>query len=630
MNRRRTDILIRATLIVALLVVCLNAWLAFRSVKILNDSQYWVAQTWQVIDTLERVIGSLKSAETGYRGFLVTGDSAYLAPYKSAVQEIPREFDELTSLTVDNPKRQDKIAAMRALVDKRIAVLQSAMGRLEAGEKDKTGLLKQSGTGKAELDQLRAMTTSMQREEQRLLVQRVAESHRARADSQLTILVVTVVDILLIALVLWLLNRERVLRRRTAATADRLAKLQSVIDVGLTKLSLAELIHSLLDRLGNVIGADGSVFCHWRDGEIEVAESSGVKATIGKRFKLEPGNPLYEAGSSRKLVTVEGGSAEIVPLEGMRREMHAILVLPILVSGEVAALLIAGRRENAFVNPDEDLLTFVADRIGMALDRAKIYEDEREARRLAEQSTAEVQLLNEELEERVQLRTAELAASNRELEAFSYSVSHDLRAPLRSIDGFSLALEEDFAHVMNAEGRDYIRRIRSGVQKMGQLIDALLQLSRITRSDLSREQVNISEIAADVARDLRAENPDRNLVFRIEPDLEANADPGLLRVALENLLGNAVKFSAHHSEALIEFGRSPETGEFFVRDNGAGFDMQYVDKLFHAFQRLHGERDFKGSGIGLATVSRVIQRHQGKIRAEGAVDQGATFWFTLG
>jgi light-regulated signal transduction histidine kinase (bacteriophytochrome) len=266
----------------------------------------------------------------------------------------------------------------------------------------------------------------------------------------------------------------------------------------------------------------------------------------------------------------------------------------------------------------------------MALDRAKVYEAEREARRLAEQSAAEVRLLNEELEERVQVRTAELAASNRELEAFSYSVSHDLRAPLRSVDGFSLALEEDFAHAMNEEGRDYIRRIRSGVQKMGQLIDALLQLSRITRSELSREQVNISEIAADVARDLRAENPDRNLVFRIEPGLEANADPGLLRVALENLLGNAVKFSAHHPEAMIEFGRSPETGEFFVRDNGAGFDMQYVDKLFHAFQRLHGERDFKGSGIGLATVSRVIQRHQGTIRAEGAVDQGATFWFTLG
>lgn len=631
MNIRRTENLIRTTLVVALLVVCLNAWLAFRSIKILNDSQQWVAHTWQIIDTLERIIGSLKSAETSYRGYLVTGDSAYLDPYQSAIQEIPQEFSELASITADNPKRKGEITAMHTLVDKRIAVLQSAMNRLEAGEKDKTGLLKESGTGKTEMDQLRTMTTSMKREEQNLLVQRVAESHRARADSQLTILVVTVVDVLLIALVLWLLNRERALRKRTAATADRLAKLQSIIDVGLTKLTLAELIHSLLDRLVKVIGADGAVFCHWHDGEIEVAESSGVSAKMGRRIKLERGNPLYEAGTSRQLITVESNSAESVPLEEMRREMHAIVVLPILVSGEVAALLIAGRRrENAFENEDKDLLNFVADRIGMALDRAKGYEAEREARRLAEQSMAEVQVLNEELEQRVQLRTAELAASNRELEAFSYSVSHDLRAPLRSVDGFSLALEEDFAEAINEEGRDYIRRIRAGVQKMGQLIDALLQLSRITRSELSREQLNLSELAEDVARDLRAANPERNLLFRIEPGLEANADPALLRVALENLFGNAIKFTARQPEARIEFGRSLETGEFFVRDNGAGFDMQYVNKLFHAFQRLHGERDFKGSGIGLATVSRVIQRHHGTIRAEGAVDQGATFWFTLG
>jgi light-regulated signal transduction histidine kinase (bacteriophytochrome) len=334
---------------------------------------------------------------------------------------------------------------------------------------------------------------------------------------------------------------------------------------------------------------------------------------------------------NRKLVTLDRESAQSIPLEAMRREMYSMLVVPILVAGEVAALLVAGRRErNAFEDQDAELLSVAADRIGMALGRTNAFEAEREARRDAEQSAAEVQKLNAELEQRVQLRTAELAASNRELEAFSYSVSHDLRAPLRSVDGFSLALEEDFADAIDEEGRDYIRRIRAGVQKMGQLIDALLQLSRITRADLSREQVNISDLAADVARDLRGENPDRNLVFRIQPGLETDADPRLLRVALENLLGNAVKFTARKPEATIEFGRSPETGEFFVRDNGAGFDMQYEDKLFHAFQRLHGDRDFKGSGIGLATVSRVIQRHHGEMRAEGAVDQGATFWFTLG
>lgn len=165
---------------------------------------------------------------------------------------------------------------------------------------------------------------------------------------------------------------------------------------------------------------------------------------------------------------------------------------------------------------------------------------------------------------------------------------------------------------------------------MGQLIDSLLQLSRITRAEVSREDMNISELAEDIARDLRAQNPERNLAFNIEPGLVVNADPRLLRVAIENMLGNAVKFTANRPEARIEFGKSEGSNEFYIRDNGAGFDMKYVNKLFIAFQRLHGDKDFKGSGIGLATVSRVISRHQGTIRAEGAVNSGAIFRFTLG
>jgi light-regulated signal transduction histidine kinase (bacteriophytochrome) len=308
-----------------------------------------------------------------------------------------------------------------------------------------------------------------------------------------------------------------------------------------------------------------------------------------------------------------------------------VLILPLKIGGSVGALLIAGRRdEDAFSAQDEELLSVVADRISLALDRSRAYEAEREARRLAEASALEVQMLNAQLEDRVRVRTAELEATNRELEAFSYSVSHDLRAPLRSVDGFSLALEEDFLDALNDEGRDFIRRIRAGVQKMGQLIDSLLQLSRITRAEVSREDVDISALAEDVARDLEAQNPGRKMTIGVQPGLKANADPRLIRVALENLLGNAVKFTANRAEAAIEFGRSAETGEFYVRDNGAGFDMKYANKLFVAFQRLHGDKDFRGSGIGLATVSRVIRRHQGAIRAEAAVDRGATFWFTLG
>jgi light-regulated signal transduction histidine kinase (bacteriophytochrome) len=251
------------------------------------------------------------------------------------------------------------------------------------------------------------------------------------------------------------------------------------------------------------------------------------------------------------------------------------------------------------------------------------------AQRETEARAAEVHSLNATLEDRVRVRTGELERINRELEAFSYSVSHDLRAPLRTIDGFSLALQEDFAADVGDTGRDYIRRVRGGVQRMGQLIDALLQLSRITRTEIVREEFSMSGLAESVVSDLQEQNRDRDVSFDIEPGLNAYADPRLTRIALENLISNAVKFSSKVVHAEVHFGWDPEQNAWFVRDNGAGFDMIYADKLFGAFNRLHGERDFKGSGIGLATVARVVHGHHGRIWADSAIDHGATFWFTL-
>lgn len=234
-------------------------------------------------------------------------------------------------------------------------------------------------------------------------------------------------------------------------------------------------------------------------------------------------------------------------------------------------------------------------------------------------------------EEEMRLRNAQLDAANKELETFSYSVSHDLRAPLRSIDGFSQALLEDCADKIDEAEKSYLHRIRAGTQRMGVLIDDLLNLSRVARAEMHRERVNVSALARNIAAELQKTQSGRQAEFRIEDGIEAVGDPHLLRIVLENLLGNAWKFTSKRASARIEVGRTKQNDgrAYFVRDNGAGFDPAYAGKLFGAFQRLHGMTEFPGTGIGLATVQRIIQRHGGKIWAEGAVEKGASFYFTL-
>ena len=247
-------------------------------------------------------------------------------------------------------------------------------------------------------------------------------------------------------------------------------------------------------------------------------------------------------------------------------------------------------------------------------------------------SREKVLRLNAELEERVRERTAELERANRELESFSYSVSHDLRAPLRHMDGFSKALLEDYGDRLDADGKNHLVRIRAGAQRMGRLIDDLLQLADVGRGELERRSVNLSVLAQLIAAELRQEEPEREVTFRIAEGVRAEGDSRLLRVALENLLGNAWKYTGKREGAVIEFGVEERDGEpvYLVRDNGVGFDMAYADKLFQPFQRLHRAEEFEGTGIGLATVRRVVERHGGSIRAEGTVGSGASFYFTLG
>jgi light-regulated signal transduction histidine kinase (bacteriophytochrome) len=239
---------------------------------------------------------------------------------------------------------------------------------------------------------------------------------------------------------------------------------------------------------------------------------------------------------------------------------------------------------------------------------------------------------HEELEGRVDERTRDLVASVKELEAFSYSVSHDLRGPLEIMSGFSYMLQKNYAGQLDANGRESIEGIRTAVRRMSELIDDLLKLSRVSTSAMEREPVDLSAIAESVVAELRRSHPDRKVDVVIEPTEKIWGDPRLLQIAVENLLRNSWKYTSKHEHARIEFGERRNNGQrlFFVEDNGAGFDPELAGRLFKPFQRLHSSAQFPGSGVGLATVQRIIQRHRGEVWAEGGIEKGATFYFTVG
>ncbi|WP_306535329.1 ATP-binding protein [Geobacter sp.] len=301
----------------------------------------------------------------------------------------------------------------------------------------------------------------------------------------------------------------------------------------------------------------------------------------------------------------------------------------------VTALLlhVVIRRFVEEVNRKEELLKERNEELCMVEEELRQQLDESElSHHELRESEENYRLLSAELEKRVRERTAALERANREMESFSYSVSHDLRAPLRHIDGFSRALLEDCAGQLDLQGKGYLTRICAAANRMGQLIDDLLQLASVSRSDLQRRSVSLSLLARTIAAELAGTDPERDVSFTIAEGVKGDGDPLLLRIVLENLLGNAWKYTGKKPRAVIEFGavEGEEGRAFYVRDNGVGFDMAYVDKLFNPFQRLHAMDEFEGTGIGLATVRRVVERHGGRVWAEGMLGTGATIYFTLG
>jgi light-regulated signal transduction histidine kinase (bacteriophytochrome) len=374
----------------------------------------------------------------------------------------------------------------------------------------------------------------------------------------------------------------------------------------------------------------------WDDGEfvsedVDPAYSSAMAYKIHDHCFGEQFAPRYQQGRMQVVADIHHAGLSDCHIEVLSQfQVKANLVVPLLQGQNLWGLLCIHqcKAPRQWQATEVEFVRQIANHLGVALHHAELMAELQAEVIERQQAEQAVLALNQGLQKAI----VDLKAVNRELESFSYSVSHDLRAPLRSIDGFSQALLEDCSDRLDDNGQDYLHRIRNATQRMGNLIDDLLNLSQVTRSEMHLEPVNLSLLASNICIELQRTQPDRQVEFVVQPGLLTQGDARLLNVLLTNLLNNAWKFSGKNPHARIEFGTLSDPTDnpaYFVRDNGAGFDMAFTNKLFGPFQRLHSAKEFPGNGIGLATVQRIVHRHGGRVWAEGALEEGATFYFTL-
>ena len=433
------------------------------------------------------------------------------------------------------------------------------------------------------------------------------------------------------------LQNEKDIRSEMQQNQSRLEFLTEVSTILASPLDYSETLANLV----NMITPDIADWC----AIDEVEENGTIKRIVASHFdpnkvkwayelaQKYPYDPnassgLYEVIHNRKPQLYHDISQGLLESVAYNQEhlwllhelgIRSAILIPLLSRDTIYGVLtlVLSNSGKLFDENDLEFAKELARRATLAIENAKLFK--------------RMQDSNTELELRVAQRTTELEAINKELEAFSYSVSHDLRAPLRSIDGFSNKILKDYSNLFDDQGKDYFNRVMNASRHMGRLIDDLLKLARISRIDMNMEEIDLSAIAQSIVRELKESNPERMVNISIQDNMIIAGDRNLIHIALQNLLGNSWKYSKNKTETEIEFSTIQKDGQvvYFIRDNGAGFDMRYVDKLFGAFQRLHSISEFEGTGIGLATVQRIIRRHQGIIWAESEVDKGTTFFFTL-
>jgi PAS domain S-box-containing protein len=556
----------------ALLVLVVVAVASYRNITRLRADVNWMEHTYDVSRTIQILFLKIAEGQAGERGFIITADPAFIERFSLAEQSIPPTLDALRELTKDNPGQQGRLDTLQQLVTQKLAFARENMEiRRKQGLEASAELV---GTGRAGyrlMDQISAVIAEMQQEETELLVERNNATDQTIRQTTWVIAAGLLLAFLVVPFAGLVTGRE--IGRRAQAEGKFRALLESAPDAMV-----------IVNRAGQVVLLNSQaekLFGYARE------ELLGQRVEILIPERLRGGHPNYRAGYFDE--PRSRGMGVGMTLLGLTKEGKEF---PVEISLSP-------------IETDEGVLVSGAIRDITVRKRA---------------------------EEALRRAYADLEAVNKELEAFTYSVSHDLRAPLRHVDGFAKLLCEEFSPHLDSTAQHYLGRIQSGTRQMAQLVDDLLNLARVGRQEVRRQVTGLNSLVKEVLAELKPEAQDRQVDWRIGSLPFADCDPTLMKQVFANLLSNALKFTRTRPSAIVEVGQVEANGQpvIFVRDNGVGFSMKYADKLFGVFQRLHRAEDFEGTGVGLATVQRIVHKHGGQVWAEAELDKGATFFFTLG
>lgn len=569
----------------AIVISIVIAVLIYLSVVRLAQDRDRITHTYRVLGRLESVLSTLRTVEATQRTYLITGTDNVLSAYQAAYDALPTEITNLRQLIADNADQQRRLDELMPLISGRLDFLKEGIRLRQQQGFEAARAFILTDSGQSTIGQIRTLITAMEDTENTLLARRNDESRSSTVATIGAFSAGAVVSFALIGTVFYLLRREVASHARAeeALTEER------------------NLLRTLMDNLPD------SVFVKDTQSRF-ILNNAAHRAILGKATLAEVvGKTDFDLFPSELATQYYADEQQVIR------------------SGE--PLL---NREEPTVDAAGRHLWYLTTKVPLRDSQGKTIGTLGICRDITERKRTEesIRALNQDLHQ----RAVALEAANKELEAFSYSVSHDLRAPLRAIDGFSRILTEEHMAQLDAQAARYLQKVRDNAQRMGLLIDDLLAFSRLSRQALKIQSVAVGEVVQQALHDLHSEQDGRQIDLIIGDLPECQADPALLKQVYINLISNALKYTRKRERARIEIGFCEQNSEtvYFVGDNGVGFDMQYASKLFGVFQRLHSAQEYEGTGVGLAIVQRIVNRHNGRVWATGQVDQGATFFFTLG